>query len=76
LPRRFEKSTNQMASGTARNSEMNSEPQTARIIRFQAMATSGCEATIEIGAWITSPEGRVRLMTLPGLNSMNPHPAA
>ena len=26
---------------------------------WKSFATSGCEATIEIGAWITSPEGRV-----------------
>ena len=67
---------NQTESGTAMNSEMNSEPQIARISLFQAMTTSGCEAIMPMGAGITSPEGRVRFRIFFGLNSMKLHPAA
>ncbi len=67
---------NHTAMGTATNSEMNSDPQMARISLFHAITTSGWLAIIEMGAGITSPEGSVRLRILRGLNSMKLHPAA
>ena len=45
-------------------------------INIQAITTSGCEATMPIGAGMTSPEGKVRLMIFALLNSMKLHPDA